>query len=112
MQNTRISYLYRDGSNYKQSVSVTVAGRLTFDDVAPYLEIGAFCPRDVGLPHPGSAWEHFPGGDDHAWCALDPSSFEETDDPADHGTAGDLLDKFAIACARGWPDQGSEFYTE
>ncbi len=40
--NTRITSLYRDGSNYKQSESIVVRGKLTFAEVEHYLDEGEY----------------------------------------------------------------------
>lgn len=60
--NTRISYLYRDASNYKAAESVVLAGELSDDDIAVLrasialaaagagIETDAFSPVDLGLP--------------------------------------------------------------
>jgi len=52
--NTRITYMYRDGANYKTSRAVVVAGALTPDQAAALLrcceEAGDFIPGQIGLP--------------------------------------------------------------
>ena len=51
---TKISYLYRDGSNYKVYNEVILAGRLTGEEKQTILdslyESNSFIPRAVGLP--------------------------------------------------------------
>lgn len=75
--NTRVVYMYRDGSNYKQydtvvfdgeitavELAVLVANTLQTDDYESYT--GSFLPEQVGLSHLvelwGNAYE-----DDHPW---------------------------------------------
>ena len=60
--NTRVSYLYRDASNYKAAESVVLAGELSADDVAVLhsaiavaasgagIAPSSFSPIDLGLP--------------------------------------------------------------
>lgn len=108
--NTRMSYLYRDASNYKYSEDVVVAGKLQFSDLQPYLgnlDEDGFCPEDVALPHPGKHAKGFPGDDDHCWCELSEDDFEPTkDDPA--MTAQELIARFERAHADEWPAQMKE----
>lgn len=101
--NTKITYLYRDASNYKQSGEVVVRGAITFADLEPYLVEGTdFVPEDVGLSHPGEQFSgSFPTEDDHPYCELN-DSFEPT---TEEGTvdAQVLIDQFRRADAAGWP---------
>lgn len=96
MMNTRITYLYRDGSNYKQSESVVIQGELTFAEVEPYLDEGEyFIPGQVGLED----LQHRFGGkltmDDHPWHELKEDDFELTDDPLTGSiTTQELLERF------------------
>ena len=52
--NTKIEYLYRDASNYKQHNEVVIAGEMTPQDAeriaAHMFEGDGFVPRQVGLP--------------------------------------------------------------
>jgi hypothetical protein len=73
MANTRIDYLYRDRSNYKQHASVVLAGELSareVDDIGATLRDGElFIPAQVGLPE---LQDRFPAwtDDDHVWHEL------------------------------------------
>lgn len=52
MPNTKITYMYRDGSNYKVGHSVVLAGRFDCNDVAAFLGAlseGSLVPGQVGL---------------------------------------------------------------
>lgn len=110
MPNTRMAYLYRDGSNYKYPGVVVVRGLLTFNDLKPYLDEEAgdgsgFCPADVGLPHPaGGEAEGFPSEDDHCWCELNEDDFRLTNETGDI-TAEELVARFKKAHEAGWPAQ-------
>lgn len=106
--NTRIRYLYRDASNFKQNGEIVVGGQITFADLEPFLDDGIyFVPEDVGLSHPGERWNTdlglpFPTEDDHPSCELEEGSFESTNDPAEVD-AQVLIDRFRQASAAGWP---------
>lgn len=110
--NTSITYLYRDGQNFKYTDHVVVEGKVTFEDLAPFLDSGTgFCPADVGLVHPGEQAEGWYNAEfDHTWCELDKDSFEETDErPLDAGlTAEKFIQRFAEARDKGWPAQHEE----
>lgn len=52
MTNTKIKYMYRDGSNYKFLGEFVVEGKLSLDDIAEYLHDSEFfIPHEVGLEH-------------------------------------------------------------
>lgn len=69
--NTKIEYLYRDGSNYKIPNQQIVEGILTDDQIKKIVEScdagEYFIPRQVGLPE-----ERFGdiSDDDHVWFEL------------------------------------------
>lgn len=96
--NTKIHYLYRDGSNHKQGETVVVEGEVTFDDFQPHLDEGQyFIPGQLGLPMPqakfASAGYAFPTEDDHPFCEIDSDDFELTDDePTVEVTAAELIE--------------------
>lgn len=81
--NTKIYYLYRDASNYKQNNEIVVEGEFTEEQVNSIiasLEVGEyFIPENVG-------WEceRFVewGEDDHPYCEIDENCFELTNEPA------------------------------
>lgn len=77
--NTKISYLYRDASNYKQHNEVVVFGTFTeyqIDAIMDCLDKGEyFIPKQVGLPEERfGEWTE----DDHCWFELGRNGFEET----------------------------------
>lgn len=82
--NTRIEYVYIDGSNYKFWRTVVVAGEVSFEDIAATLFDGRyFVASIVGLPDPRSDVDGYnPDGDDHYLCRLTSSSFQSTTDDA------------------------------
>lgn len=81
--NTKITYLYRDASNYKKWNECIVKGRMTGPQVREILSCCNdgmyFIPSQVGLPE-----EKFPDTteDDHCWFELDEGSFQMTQQPA------------------------------
>lgn len=105
--NTRIRYVYRDANNYKESDSVVVAGRMTFEDLRSLFDEDedGFIPTDVGWRHPGRKFSTgFPTDADHPWCDIGPDGFEETEDaPTDLRTPAEIVDAFRRARDAGWP---------
>lgn len=106
--NTKIEYLYRDGSNYKKWQTVIVSGALTKEQVKTILDCRNeelyFIPSQVGLPE--SRFDDSPTDDDHAWFELYDWSFEETDLEPTPGlplTAEDLAKRFSAAKGN-WKD--------
>jgi len=107
-RNTRMTFLYRDASNYKYGGEIVVRGRLRFEDLSPFLlhvSEDDFVPEDVGLEHPGGQTESFPGSDDHALCELREDDFEETTVRKCHCTAEELIERFRTAHKASWPGQ-------
>ena len=97
--NTRLTYRYRDASNYKQTHAVVFAGRITDDQLrrlAEHLdEASYFIAEQVGLPNLRERWEsHY--DDDHVWHELDlPDDVEYTDaQPTDPRAVSDFVDAF------------------
>ena len=80
MKNTRISYLYRDASNYKQHNEVVIPGTFSQKQIEVIIscldEKEYFIPRQIGFPERrfGSITE-----DDHCWFELCADGFEATD---------------------------------
>jgi len=85
--NTRIYYLYRDGSNNKIGSQEVLSGTLTdqqISDIRRVCDEGQyFIANDVGLPDLQIQWAKkgfpFPTDDDHAWSELE--SIEPTENP-------------------------------
>jgi len=97
--NTRIRYLYRDASNYKQSDSVIFSGAITAEEcetlIAHFDEYGGFIPGQVGMP---DLQDRMTGGWDedldHPFHEI--TGIELTLSPADTSmTAADLADRFS-----------------
>ena len=110
--NTRICYLYRDASNYKQHHEIVVEGELCFDDLKPFLIDGIFfIPHDVGLPELQKNFAAqgfaFPDEDDHVWHELEACEPTE-DDPTLDICADELRERFRSAHAGGWDIRGAE----
>lgn len=71
--NTRISYLYRDASNFKVANFAVIEGEMTQREQRTILntlsEEEYFIPRQVGLPEKRfDTWTE----DDHPWFELEP----------------------------------------
>ena len=98
--NTEMSYLYRDGANYKKRNFVVLEGEITEDqinEIMDCLNAGEyFIPRQIGLPE-----ERFPDSpteDDHCWFELSEDCFESTSmDPTVDITVSQLLERFQEA---------------
>lgn len=103
--NTRISYLYRDASNYKMLNEAIVHGSITkyqIDIIMGCLKYGEnFIPSQIGLPEKrfGELTE-----DDHCWFELQKSGFASTeDDPGVGMTVDELVKKF-LEMKGNWDD--------
>lgn len=103
--NTRISYLYRDASNYKQHNEVVVPGTFTPEQIEAIigcLDAGEyFIPAQVSLPEKrfGNITE-----DDHCWFELSRNGFEETDaEPNIDMTPDEVVAKF-LEAKENWYD--------
>jgi hypothetical protein len=97
--NTRLTYQYRDASNFKETHAVVFAGRITDDQLrrlAEHLDdVVHFIAEQVGLPNLRDRWEsHY--DDDHVWHELVlPGHVEYTDaPPTDPRTVSDFVDVF------------------
>lgn len=78
--NTRISYLYRDASNYKVYNECIVRGLLTDEQtkaILDCLDSDNFIPSQVGLPE--RRFDRFDPEEDTCWFELYESGFEPTD---------------------------------
>ena len=109
MKNTRISYRYRDASNYKQHNEVVVPGTFTPDQIEAIigcLDAGEyFIPVQIGFPEErfGDMTE-----DDHCWFELCRGDFEGTDAEASIDmTPDEVVAKFLEA--KGNWDDSKEF---
>jgi hypothetical protein len=104
--NTKLTYLYRDGSNYKQWDDVVLAGAVDPEMIRRHLwEGNFFIPQAVGLPALQDRFAAqgygFPNEDDHVWHEIE--SVEPTEQaPTINTTASDLAQRFKAASARGW----------
>jgi len=104
--NTKLTYLYRDGSNYKQWEDVVLAGAVDPEMIRRSLwEGNFFIPQAVGLPALQDRFAAqgyaFPNEDDHAWHeieAVEPTQESPTIDIA----AADLAQRFKAASEHGW----------
>lgn len=103
--NTRISYLYRDASNYKQHNEVIVPGTFTLEQIETIigcLDAGEyFIPDQIGFPEErfGSITE-----DDHCWFELNKAGFEETDAVASIDMSPDEVVAKFLEAKGNWDD--------
>lgn len=109
MKNTRIEYLYRDASNYKQRNECVIRGIVNetgVDAIIASLDDGEyFIPQAVGLPE-----TRFPtwSEDDHSYFELDKASFTPTDaEPTVDIDAETLVARFKAAAGH-WQDFESD----
>lgn len=104
--NTKISYLYRDASNYKVPNECIVRGLLTDAQTAAILDCrsdGAyFIPSQVGLPE--KRFDRFDPEEDTCWFELYESSFEPTDAEATVDLSVDELVSRFLARKDRWDD--------
>lgn len=99
MENTRITYLYTDASNYHKPNVAVVTGRLLPSEILTIIDCcdgqEFFIPGQVGLPERrfGPLTE-----DDHCWFKIGEEDFEPTDAaPTVSITARELLESFKAA---------------
>lgn len=76
--NTELDLTYRDGSNYKTTCRIVLAGQIQWSHVQVmkrHLNEEQFCiPRQIGLPVPAEDFQNrhtFPTDDDHPWTDLE-----------------------------------------
>lgn len=100
-KNTKISYLYRDGGNYRVHNEAVVKGCITEEMKASILDClidgEHFIPSQVGMPERTFADDEFAYDfkSDHPWFELESNGFEETEDvPTVDMTAQELVAKF------------------
>lgn len=95
--NTKISYLYRDESNYKSYQSVILNGLITKDQIAKILQslpdCTYFIPEYVNFPSERN-WDFNPQVDDAFW-EMDKNSFSKTtEEPTIECTPDDIVKRF------------------
>ena len=103
--NTRITYLYRDASNYKELTEIVIRGEITEEQkrtIIDCLDMGEyFIPEQLGLP--AKRFDKVTE-DDHCWCELTYESFEPTDaEPTVRIGVNGLVEKFEAA-RNNWDD--------
>jgi len=109
--NTKFSYMYRDGSNYKACNDVVLEGECTFKDIEQFLDDGMwFIPSQVGLSdlqYKLFAYDG-PGEDDHVWHEINDGDFEPTDEePTAPITASAFIENMRKAHTDGWDITGA-----
>ena len=104
--NTKITYLYRDGCNYKQLNEVIVNGHITEEQKRTIINCcdskEYFIPRQVDFPE--SRFGKVDLETDTCWFELDESSFEDTSEEQTLDmTPEDVVKQFESA-AGNWND--------
>lgn len=103
--NTRISYLYRDASNYNMHNECIVRGLLTDEQTKAILDCldrDNFIPSQVGLPE--RRFDRFDPEEDTCWFELYESGFEPTDAEADVDLSVEELVSNFLARKDRWDD--------
>ena len=103
MQNTRFSYMYRDGANYKNHDHIILSGILSESEINSlfeYQDEGTwFLPKQVGL-NP-LYFDNYILEIDHDWHEI--TSIDPTDEPPTTSMSiHDLLMAFQKADKEGW----------
>lgn len=105
MANTKISYLYRDGNNYKKRNSAILKGEYNEEDlktIEGVQDCELFIPEQVGLPLTRPTDEYTE--DDHCWAELFPENdIELTDEePTETLPWKQLVENFKKVNKTGW----------
>lgn len=96
--NSRITYLYRDASNYKFWGSFVVSGMIHFHDIKPYLfDREYFIPDKVGLDSLAPERKNEDDHDLHEFHLIERIEDNDTDI-----SATEFLNRLAAAHAIGW----------
>ena len=105
--NTKISYMYRDASNYKAHREIVVEGELSLSEIEGVLEDGEnFIPYQVGVEELQEELTSFPSEDDHVWHEL--VAVEATsNEPTEVISAEELKRNFILAGEKGWDVSGA-----
>ncbi len=115
MSNTKVSYLYRDASNYKRRIPIVLNGEITKEQISTViasLEDGEyFIPEQIMLPmrRPMDTINE----DDHCYCELHEDDFSVTDEdvstvsdydelPVNGIAVEDFVERFAAVGRTGW----------
>ncbi|MFP4054977.1 MAG: hypothetical protein ACLFV7_14040 [Phycisphaerae bacterium] len=101
--NTELCYLYRDACNYKTCFECVLQGKVSLDEIEPYLHDGDFfIPSQVCLPDlQGTRL----GPDDHVWHEI--ASIELVPDaPTVMISAQEFMQAFKHASTAGWDIRG------
>ncbi len=106
--NTRISYLYRDGCNFKQPNWVIVPGMFSMKQIDTILDClagGDFIPNQVSFPEVrfGTITQ-----DDTCWFEMDQYSFSVTNEKPDINMTPDEVVAQFLAAKDNWDDTAFE----
>lgn len=104
MANTVLTFMYRDGANYKTHNSAVLDGEMDQSQVLRVLacldEGEFFIPERVGIR--ASRWNEYNEQFDHVWCTLYEGDMQDvTDQPTDCGiTPEELVRRFELMKGR------------
>ncbi|MCX7923859.1 MAG: hypothetical protein N3B21_17885 [Clostridia bacterium] len=105
MSNTKISYLYRDGDNYKKPNSVIISGEISknqIEEIIASLDEGLyFIPSQVGLPE--VRFDKLTESD-HCWFELLEEGIETTNEEPTIPLEADVLHKNFLLKKENWDD--------
>lgn len=112
--NTKISYMYRDGDNYKFHYEGIVSGEISKEQVKTIISClqdgECFIPALVGLPCDYAAGYDYDEQSDHPFCELFEDGFTPTEVKATvDKTADELVAAFQKASGR-WNAPEGEIY--
>ncbi|MEM7069715.1 MAG: hypothetical protein AAF478_12615 [Pseudomonadota bacterium] len=98
MRNTKISYMYRDASNYKFHGEFVISGVVRMKDIVEFLFDGEFfVPHEIGLEH---LLDLPMNQDDHYLHTFE--NFEDTIDINSICNSMEFIQRVEIANKRGW----------
>lgn len=100
--NTRIEYMYRDGSNYKTYGVAVLEGMVPIEEVRLVTSVEYFLPEQVGLETLQEQWDsHYE--DDHIWHELCELEYTEQA-PTVELTAAEFVARWKAAVEAGWDE--------
>ena len=101
--NTKISYMYTDGGNYKYLDNIIVKGQITtsqIKEIENSLHAEGFIPEQIDIPVLRPIPEN---EDDHCWHTLEDFTFTE-EEPTENMTVEELVERFKKAAIDGWDE--------
>jgi hypothetical protein len=87
MKNTKVTYMYRDGGNYKTTTDIVLSGTIPESDKTEILSTfgeGGFIPHKLGLPHLSPVLDDSPEATAAAIDGAETDEEAETIEELDH----------------------------